>query len=145
MLRFKPFSNKKIEFTLTEVITMKAFSLCYKTFPGYEPHSHTPEMRRGSRIDSFLVVVLGLFLGEYSKHSAAAGFLVLGVLAAAATLDEAGLAFAGTFRRLLLVSTTTEHQAGHVAGILGAGRGRHSSHRERSRSVGIVTGLTPAG
>lgn len=122
---------------------MKALSLCYKTFPGYEPQAHPECVGRASY--RFLIVVLGLFLGEYSKHSAAAGLLVLSVLAAAATLDEAGLAFAGTFRRLLLVSTTTEHQAGHVAWILGAGRGRHSSHRERSRSVGIVTGLTPAG
>lgn len=139
MLRFKPFSNKK-----NRIYPYGSnYNEAPPTHPGYEPPSH-PECVGGASY-RFLIVVLGLFLGEYSKHSAAAGLLVLGVLAAAATLDEAGLAFAGTFRRLLLVSTTTEHQAGHVAGILGAGRGRHSSHRERSRSVGIVTGLTPAG
>lgn len=90
-------------------------------------------------------MVLGLFLGEYSEHSAAAaaGFLVLAGLLAASALDEAGLALAGTFRRLLLLPS--EHKVGgKVPGTSGtAAAGWPSSDGKRCRTVGLVTGLTP--
>lgn len=89
-------------------------------------------------------MVLGLFLGEYSKHSAAAaGFLVLAGLLAASALDEAGLALAGAFRRLLLLPS--EHQTtGNVSGTGGTAARHYSSDGKRCRPVGLVTGLTPA-
>lgn len=45
-------------------------------------------------------MILGLLLGEYSKHATATLFVfAVGVLTVA-TLDETGFAFAGTIRRL---------------------------------------------
>lgn len=89
-------------------------------------------------------MVLGLFLGEYPED-AAASLLVLGVLAAGnLSLDETGLAFAGTFRRLAGVTTAaagaTQHQPGKV-GRVDAGRAvgaTSRAHRERSGTYGFV-------
>lgn len=93
-------------------------------------------------------MVLGLFLGEYSKHSAAAaaaGLLVLAGLLAAAALDEAGLALAGTLRRLLLLPSE-QKVGGKVPGTSGtaATAWASASDGKRCRTVGLVTRLTPA-
>lgn len=89
-------------------------------------------------------MVLGLFLGEYSKDSAAAaGLLVLAGLLAAAALDEAGLALAGTFRRLLLLPSQHETSANFSGTVAAAWSS--SSDGKRSRALGLVAGLTPTG
>lgn len=91
-------------------------------------------------------MILGLFLGEYPEHSAA-GLFILGVLAGAVSahaLDEAGLAFAGTFRRLagVRVAATAQHQPGDVRGRAGDGDvgigAAARAHRQGCRPRGFV-------